>query len=56
MTQLNARFDSASVKVDGGLVIVPVKMFSLYHKYIIGGKILEPLQNFIKVTFLAIKL
>ena len=34
MTQLNVRFDSASVMVYGGLVIVPVKMLSLYHKNI----------------------
>ena len=34
LTQLNVRFDSASVIVYGGLVIVPVKMLSLYHKNI----------------------
>ena len=34
MTQLNIRFDSASVLVFYGLVIIPVKMFSLYHKTI----------------------
>ena len=34
LTQLNVRFGSASVMVYGGLVIVPVKMLSLYHKNI----------------------
>ena len=34
LTQLNVRFDSASVMVYGGLVIVPVKMLSLFHKNI----------------------
>ena len=34
LTQLDVRFDSASVIVYGGLVIVPVKMLSLYHKNI----------------------
>ena len=34
MSRLNVIFDSASVMVYGGLVIVSVKMLSLYHKNI----------------------
>ena len=47
LTQLNVRFDSASIIMYGGLVIVPVKMLPLYRKKLIGGKSLDPLQIFI---------
>ena len=42
LTQLNVRFDSASVMVYVGLVIVPVKMLSLYHKNIDWRQSFDP--------------
>ena len=42
--------------VYGRLVIVPVKMLSFITKTLIIGKSLDPLQSFIKVTFLALRL
>ena len=48
MTQLNVRFDSASVMVYGGLVIVPVKMLSLYHKNIDWRQKFRPFAEFYK--------
>ena len=46
LTQLNVRFDSASVMVYGGLVIVPVKMLSLYHKNIDWRQKFRPFAEF----------
>ena len=46
MTRLNVRFDSASVMVYGGLVIVSVKMFSLYHKNIDLRQKFRPFAEF----------
>ena len=48
LTQLNVRFDSASVMVYGGLVIVPVKMLSLYHKNIDSRQKFRPFAEFYK--------
>ena len=42
--------------VHGGLIIVPVKMLSLYHKNIDWRQPLDPLQGFRDVTFPAIRL
>ena len=46
LTQLDVRFDSASVMVYGGLVIVPVKMLSLYHKNIDWRQKFRPFGEF----------
>ena len=46
LAQLDVRFDSASVMVYGGLVIVPVKMLSLYHKNIDWRQKFRPFGEF----------
>ena len=46
MTLLNVRFDSASVMVYGGWVIVQVKMLSLYHKNIDWRQKFRPFTEF----------
>ena len=56
LTELNVRFDRGSVIVYGRLVIVPVKMLSLYHKNIDWRQKFRPLQSFIEVTFPTIRL
>ena len=56
LTQLDVRFDSASFIVYGGLVIVPVKCFHFILKILIGGNNLDPLWDFVEVTFTAIRL
>ena len=49
MTQLNVRFDSASIMAYSGLVIVPVKMLSLYHEKTAWRQKFRPFAEFYKI-------
>ena len=51
LTQLNVRFDSTSVMVCGGLEIVPVKLFLLYHKNIDWRQKFRPFTEFYRSDF-----
>ena len=48
LTQLHVRFDSPSVMEYDGLVIVPLKMLSLYHKYIDWRQTFRHFEEFYK--------